>query len=365
MSYPRNFFLEQAKKKGHSYKFVHECLAYVDKLEAQGLPVIFDFSHLALALGMDSKELNSFLSRTDSLYAYFTIAKKNGGRRRIMAPYNTLRDYQLWIKSNILDKMPIQPQAMAFVAEKSIVNNAKVHENAKFIRKFDLKNFYESISIKQVSKVFANAGYDNIVAWTLAKLCTTAIDKYRLKKLLDMHSEDAELFEELREKESFLVQGAPTSPSLSNLICKRLDKRLQGLADKCGCSYSRYADDLTFSSNAKATLPKKIVVKSIIKSEGFELNENKTKTLHAGQRMEVTGLLVNDKIRVCSKYKRDIYRHLRFCQKFGGKPHFARVSPGLLYGKEWLHGRILFVNSVEPDIARDMMKQFDNVNWLR
>lgn len=365
MSYPRNAFIEQARKRNHSMTFIQECLGYISKLEANGLPVIFDFCHLARFLGMDVKELNEFLQNKNFFYAYFTIKKRSGGKRRIMSPYNNLRDCQLMIKKMILDKMCCQPMATAFVANKSIFDNAKLHEGAKYIKKFDVKNFFESISLQQVLHVFLKAGYAYSVAKTLARICTTQIESYKLEKLSEKASDDVALFEELSGKEAFLVQGAPTSPSLSNLVCYRLDMRLQGVANKYGCTYSRYADDITFSSNDKQALPKTEVIKNILKSEGFELNVNKTKTLHNGQRMEVTGLLINDKVHVKSKYKRDIFRHLRFCMKFGGKTHFARVAPGLQYGKEWLHGRILFVNSVEPKVAKEMMLLFHQIDWMK
>lgn len=365
MTYPRNDFIEQAKKQGHSMAFIQECLAYISKLDDNGLPVIFDFCHLASLLGMDVKKLNEFLRNKNFFYAYFTIQKRSGGRRRIMSPYSNLRDCQLMIKKNILDKMYCQPMATAFVVNKSIFDNAKLHEGAKYIKKFDVKNFFESISLQQVLHVFVKAGYAYSVAMTLAKICTTQIEFYKLERLSERVPNAVTLFKELSDKEAFLVQGAPTSPSLSNLVCYRLDMRLQGLANKYGCTYSRYADDITFSSNDKCALPKTEVVKKILKSEGFELNVAKTKTLHNGQRMEVTGLLVNDKVHMKSKYKRDIFRHLRFCLKFGGKTHFARVAPNLQYGKEWLHGRILFVNSVEPKVAIEMMRQFHQVDWLK
>lgn len=196
-------------------------------------------------------------------------------------------------------------------------------------------------------------------------MCTTKIDQYKLDRLVEDKPDDALLFGELSTKVPFLVQGAPTSPGLSNLVCYRLDRRLQGLANKFGCCYSRYADDITFSSDTLKALPKDKTIERIIQSEGFVVNRSKTRLLKPGMQQMVTGLLIDNKVRVNSKYKRDINRHIHFCKKYGGKSHFARIAPNLAYGKEWLQGRIYFVYSVEPDAAKIMLAEFDKIDWMK
>lgn len=95
------------------------------------------------------------------------------------------------------------------------------------------------------------------------------------------------------------------------------------------------------------------------------VNRSKTRLLKPGMRQMVTGLLIDNKVRVSSKYKRDINRHIHFCKKYGGKSHFARIAPNLAYGKEWLQGRIYFVYSVEPDAAKIMLAEFDKIDWMK
>ena len=98
-------------------------------------------------------------------------------------------------------------------------------------------------------------------------------------------------------------------------------------------------------------------------SEGFLLNEKKTELLHEGNRQIVTGLLIDGHVRVPGRYKRDIMRHIHFCQKFGGRAHFHRIAPFMAYGKEWLEGRIRYVYSVEPETAQKMWKEFEKIDW--
>ena len=110
----------------------------------------------------------------------------------------------------------------------------------------------------------------------------------------------------------FLPQGAPTSPALTNIICRGLDARLKGLADSLGFTYSRYADDITLSGNgdAKQNVGKALRrMKYIVADEGFEIHPDKTRVLHKGRRQEVTGIVVNEKPGISRKRLRPITSH--------------------------------------------------------
>ena len=113
----------------------------------------------------------------------------------------------------------------------------------------------------------------------------------------------------------------------------------------------------------RAMLPRISLIRKIVKEEGFALNEKKTELLHQGNKQMVTGLLVDGRVRVPGTYKRDILRHIHFCQKYGGRGHFNRVMPGKAYGREWLEGRIRYVYSVEPEAAKKMWMEFEKIDW--
>lgn len=202
--------------------------------------------------------------------------------------------------------------------------------------------------------------YASNVAVELAKICTASIPSDTLGSMSD---EEAERFWEVyKDREPVLVQGAPTSPYISNIVCRRLDKRLSGLACRYGANYSRYADDITFSGKAES-MPNIRVIKKIIEGEEFIINWDKVGRNEAGQKQMVTGLLINGGVRVPKKYKKEIYRHLYFCRKYGAVSHFNRVAPGKGYGKDWLLGKIRFVYSVEPGEAQKMLSLADSIDW--
>lgn len=363
MGFPRNDYLTAAKDKKHSDEFISETLSYADGLDSKGLPVIFDQQHLSYLLCMEHRNLRQLVKSASSYYKYFAIKKRRGGLRRIMSPYSELRDVQTWIKENILDKIELPNCVKAFVKGRNIMENAKMHEGRKYILKVDITNFFESIGVRQVYVAFRKMGYDRSVAAWLANLCTAKIEDYKYEQLEDQE-EIQKLFNDLYHKlEPFLVQGAPTSPGLANIICNRMDKRMMGLANKHGFTYSRYADDMTFSADKKDRLPKVSMIRKIVETEGFHLNEEKIELLHEGNRQIVTGLLVDNHVRVPGRYKKDIKRHIHFCLKYGGREHFHRIAPGKAFGKEWLAGRIRYIHSVEPETAKKLWAEFERIDW--
>ena len=363
MGFPRNDYLTAAKDKKHSDEFISETLSYADGLDSKGLPVIFDQQHLSYLLCMEHRNLRQLVKSASSYYKYFAIKKRRGGLRRIMSPYSELRDVQTWIKENILDKIELPNCVKAFVKGRNIMENAKMHEGRKYILKVDITNFFESIGVRQVYVAFRKMGYDRSVAAWLANLCTAKIEDYKYEQLEDQE-EIQKLFNDLYHKsEPFLVQGAPTSPGLANIICNRMDKRMMGLANKHGFTYSRYADDMTFSADKKDRLPKVSMIRKVVETEGFHLNDEKIELLHEGNRQIVTGLLVDNHVRVPGRYKKDIKRHIHFCLKYGGREHFHRIAPGKAFGKEWLAGRIRYIHSVEPETAKKLWAEFERIDW--
>lgn len=363
MGFPRNDFITEAKKLGHSNKFIEETLKYAANLDEKKLPVIFDQQHLAYMLLKKPHDLKQFILEVPGHYKYFAIKKRSGGLRRIMSPYQDLREIQTWIKENILDNIELPKYVTAFAKGRSTLENAKIHEQKKYILKVDITDFFESIDVRRVYKAFCRIGYEKGVSAWLASLCTSKLDEYKYERL-EEQKEIQKLFEELLLKEEpFLIQGSPTSPALANIICYKMDRRMMGLANKYGCCYSRYADDMTFSADDVKSLPKVGMIRRIVKSEGFCLKEEKTALLHKGNRQIVTGLLVDGRVRVPGKYKKDIKRHIHFCLKYGGREHFHRISPYRAYGKEWLEGRIRYVYSIEPDAAKKLWADFKRIDW--
>jgi RNA-directed DNA polymerase len=303
---------------------------YSRAMASHGLPVIFSVRHLARKWRMSEARLRWLARNAEVHCQVFRIPKKDGGERLIVAPVGKLRTLQGWILRHILEKARSHEAAQGFVKGRSIVDNATQHVGKQVVVRLDLRDFFPSITFRQVRKIFERLGYPYRVATILGNLCT-----YRGR----------------------LPQGAPTSPALSNLVCWRLDRRLSGLGGYHGFTYTRYADDLVFSSDNK-NLPKLIpFIRQVLKEEGFELNEEKVRVMWASQRQVVTGLVVNRHVNLLRERRRLLRAAL----------HRARVKGA--EAVEWpeptsgdplrvVHGHLAFWQMVEPVAGQDSRKRF-------
>ena len=361
MDFSIETFIKEACNNQKSEAYIEQHVKYAQRLMSQGLPVIFDVGHLAHYMDISKRRLFEIVQRKE--YYYYLVPKKNGAKRRIIVPNDDLMSVQRWINKQILQTISPLDCVTGFVQGRSIVNNAKIHENKKYILNLDLKDFFESISIDRVERLFYSLGYKQEIALFLANICTTTINKNYIKWKFE---ENIKYFEPLlQKKKPFLVQGAPTSPAIANFICYRMDKKLMSYAKHHGINYSRYADDITFSSDSFRALPKMSYLKKLMIEERFKLNDKKIKLLKNGMRQEVTGLLINERVRIPRIYKKDIYRHLHFCMKYGGLSHFNAIKSKYNLSRDWLLGRIFYVNAVEPEEAKKMLDLFNQVDWLR
>ena len=334
--FPRDSFIEAIKDSQPDFKL--ETVDYIDRLTRKQVPVVFSLKHLAELLGTNYMDLCNLIRYRDGYYSYHLIKKRSGGKRRIVVPYDNLKRIQRWILDEILAKEVVHPCCKGFIKGSNILGNAKVHVGKTYIKKFDLKDFFECIDVKRVYGIFREIGSSPAVSYDLASLCTIKIGDEKFgamppyKKLWFGHLNKVEY--------PVLAQGAPTSPSLSNLICRKMDARLEKYAIINGLQYTRYADDLTFSGDDLTKLPKTAFVMKIVNEEGLRLNHKKTGVYGRDSRQEVTGVMVDgDRPRVPQKFKRQIYRHLHFCKKFGTWQHFEHVMPGVGHARQWLYGK--------------------------
>ncbi len=358
--FPRDSFVEAIKDSQPDFKKV--TVDYIDSLRKKQVPVVFSLKHLAGMLSVNYDELSKLIRNRDGYYSYFLMKKRNGGKRRIVVPYNNLKKIQRWILSEILEKEKVHPCCKGFIKGSNTLENAKAHVGKKYIRKFDLKDFFESIDVKRVYGIFREIGYSPAVSYDLASLCTIRISDEKYEAMPPYKKHCFGFLNAVRYP--ILAQGAPTSPALSNLVCRKLDDRLEKFAIKNGLQYTRYADDMTFSCDDPSNLPKTSFVMKIVEEEGLLLNHRKTGTYGRNSRQEVTGVMVDgDKPRVPQRFKRQIYRHLHFCKKYGARQHFEHVKPGVGHVRQWLYGKIFYVNSIEPDEGKKMLALADELDW--
>lgn len=336
----KKLYLEELKqeiiRKKYTKEYAQVCVSYASRLLNSNLPVIFDTEHLCLLIGIKKSDLVKFIFSDIYFYSRVQIPKKNGNARELDIPSADLKYIQRWILDNILSKMHVSNYAMGFCENRSILDNAKIHTNKECIINMDLKDFFPSIHFEHVFMIFKYYGYTKEISFVLAKLCT-----YNNR----------------------LPQGSPASPYISNIRCLKLDARLSALAKSYKADYSRYADDITFSGS-KNIIGLILLSKKIIKEEGFNINEKKTRTAFSHQRQEVTGLIVNnDRVRVNKHYKRKLFQELYYCEKFGVSEHMKKIDCNKAFFKEHLYGKAFFVNMVEPDEGKKLFEILERIHW--
>jgi RNA-directed DNA polymerase len=265
------------------------------------------------------KQLTWYTNHNLGFYHYktFVIKKKSGAERIINAPASGLKSLQTAM--NFILQCVFEPHkaAYGFVRNKSIVDNALNHTGNRYVFNLDLKDFFPSIEAGRIwmrlqhppFNLNVECGRDsiaNLIVW----MCTAEMKVERINKKGKWS----------KVKRNVLPQGAPTSPVLSNIICHRLDYILTGLAKRFGLKYSRYADDITFSSlhNVYQKDGEFLTeLKRIIIDQGFHINDSKTRLQKDGYRKEVTGLVVNDKVNVHKRYIKQLRMWLYIWEKYG------------------------------------------------
>jgi len=265
----------------------------LERLRAQGLPIVQSATEIAGALGITVPSLRflAFSRRTATIshYVRFLIPKKTGGTRLISAPMERLKAAQHWILENVLEKVPVHDAAHGSRSKRSIVTNAAPHVGAAIVVNVDLENFFPTVVYTRVKDLFRALGYGEMAATIFALLCTEPdVDEVELDGRTYFVANGAR----------HLPQGAPTSPAVTNLLCRRLDRRLRGAATALGFTYTRYADDLTFSARGKGPHDAGKMLRRIrwlVGQEGFAVHPKKTRVLRRGRQQEVTGVVVNDK----------------------------------------------------------------------
>ncbi len=338
-----------------------------DKLQRRGLPVFQNPDELAAWLCVPVNRLAWLSHRCtrgkplgvrQAHYIYTWKPKRSGGLRLIESPKTDLKAIQRQILTGILNHLPTSPVAHGFVTGRSILTNAQPHVNAAVLVKFDLRDFYVNVGPKRILRLFRRVGYSREVAIWLTRLTTSIIpgnlpfpvgDNYALWRYRHRH----------------LPQGAPTSPALANLVACRLDQRLSGLAKSFGATYTRYADDLTFSGDeafAKSLRTFIQLVDKLIRVEGFRSNTAKRQVLRRHQRQIVAGVVVNDKLNVCRSDFDRLKAVLHQCVKLGPSTQNKDQHPDFA---AHLRGRIAHVTQLNRTRGRKLQAMYMRIDWRR
>lgn len=334
---------------------------------------LHDIAHI---LGFKPKSLSYILYKKPSSekYKHFEIPKRSGGKRSISSPYPDLMNLQKRLSENLQDciheinkSRNIQTAlSHGFRREYSIITNANIHRNKRYVFNIDLENFFGTINFGRVRGFFIT------------------------NRNFELNPAVATVIAQIACYENALPQGSPCSPVISNLIGHILDIRLAALSKQVSCSYSRYADDLTFSTNVKI-FPAKVaelvngethkwqvgkILENIITSSGFKINNTKTRMQYMNSRQDVTGLVVNAKVNTRAEYRRTtramVYNLLKTGSYHNKTVNYDDngnfVETEVAGTIEQLNGRLSFIDSVcvynrrksrKPSDIYDDLKQPD------
>ena len=268
-------------------------------------PELADEAAILTHLGMSPVELKKIWWYRAKMYNTFELVGTGGKTRVINAPNDRLKYLQRQLVELLEPLYRVRNPVHGFVAERSVKTNALSHLRRSFILNIDLQDFFPSISENRIVGLLRSLGIDARVADIIGRLCCL---------------------------DACLPQGAPTSPVISNMICFRLDKQLMNLAKTARCIYTRYADDLTFSSYQPMTslfegavpLPGRVspeqlapALTTILSANGFTLNPKKSHYADRHSRRMVTGLKVNELLNVDRHYVRNVRAALHSVEKLG------------------------------------------------
>lgn len=326
-----------------------------DALAAKGLPVLSSFADIADALEV-TPEILQWLTYergadTTDHYTRFAIPKRGGGRRLISTPKPAMRAAQQWVRTNVLVPLPVSEHAAAFRPGKSIADNARLHSGKSCVIRLDLRDFFGTVTFPRIRGFFESLGYNPGVATVLALICT---DAPRSRVTLDGQTSLVIV------GDRSLPQGACTSPDLANLITAGLDARIGGLARKFGYTYSRYADDLVLSTENEEVFAAGVIsaVSRVCREEGFQVNHRKTRIMRVPNRQLVTGLLVNNGVRLTRSDLRRIRAFLHRCETRGLDAVSAELGKD---ARAVAHGYFAYIFMITPGVA---MKLLEKHPWI-
>ena len=284
------------------------------KLNMLGLPVIQSLDDFSMLTHISKYTIYQLSVHSGEYYKTYKILKKSGKYRTISQPSRKLKGLQAWILINILNNIKVSDSCKGFEKKTSILDNAIPHKGANTVLSMDLEDFFPTVSSKQVFNIFKTLGYNNLLSAVFTNICSY---------------------------NGSLPQGSPCSPKLANLSAWKLDLRIQGYVGKRGINYTRYADDLAFSSLNPSKVVKIIpMIRTIIESENFFINHSKTRVAGSSRAKIVTGLVISgDSIGVGKQKFKNIrakIHHLTFPEE--------QENTKLLYE---VNGWLSYLNSVD------------------
>ncbi len=325
----------------------------IQKLKENQMPVIETDRELAEFLQIEYNTLRYLVYHRDVItfdnYYRFDIPKKNGKMRHIAAPKTQLKAAQKQILEQILQKVEVSDLSHGFIKSRSVLTGAKVHHTGPdLLINIDLENFFPTITFERVRGLYQSFGYSGYIASLLAMICT-----YCERMPLEIKGE----IKYIKTSERILPQGSPASPMITNIICRNMDKRINGLCKKLGITYTRYADDMSFSymGNTDNLAIGSFLnsIHKIIEEEGFHMQKEKTHILRKNNRQYITGIVINnEEIGVPKKWVKILKASIHNAQKL--KDSGGSVSSKTIHE---ISGKIAWLKSVNAKRYEKIINQ--------
>lgn len=339
---------------------------------APRVPRIDTLADLASMLGVSCGELEWFAdpqrwNRTagPKLRHYRYVWRERAGRvpRLLEIPAPRLRAIQRTVLGELLYPLELHDAAHGFVPGRSAVTGAARHTGQPVVLSLDLVTFFARVTAGKVFGSLRRAGYTESVAHRLVGICTHVVPPAVLSSMPP--GGDPEQRFALRQALSLphLPQGAPTSPVLANLSLRRLDARLAGLAESFGGTYTRYADDLTFSGGGKLARNPGYFIHAathIVQDEGHGLNTQKSRVRTAAQRQSVTSVVVNEHTNIARSEFERLKAIIHNCKVHGPD---SQNRDGRLDFRAHLLGRISWVASLNVARGARLLADFQRIQW--
>ena len=375
-------YRQEGIAKGLESQLIEDAIDQTEQVLSTGLelPSILSLNHLSERTGVGYEFLRSFVSRSPlpgvehcEPYHKFSIRKRSGGRRFIHVPHPKLLYVQRWINLHILKKVPVHSASQAFNGGCSIRKCAVKHCGSAWLIKVDVADFFDSVSEIQVYRIFRELGYQPLVAFELARLSTVATFWMSPRKRYPhwhSNSVNSEIEPYSQRLLGYLPQGAPTSPLLSNLVMRKPDAQLSSLAQDYGLVFTRYSDDLCFSSKDTGFGRKRsreVIFESykILSQAGYRPRHRKTTIVPPGGKKVVLGLNVDQAMpRLQKSFKDRVRQHLYYLEKLGPIEHASARKFDSVWGlKSHVKGLIDFAKIIEPSYAMTCLNRFKSVDW--
>ena len=337
-----------------------------------GVQSVYTLGHLAQMTNTEVEYLRDIVERRVDPYSVFEIKKRSGAARSIAAPESRLLGVQRWMLDEIFGRMKTHDASFAYQVGRSAPLAAARHLGARWLVKFDLKDFFHEIDERRIYRLLRSYRYGRLTAFELARLSTRlpgTSQQWLPARYLDgskvpryswfpygSHGYQGRL--------GYLPQGAPSSGAIANRIALPLDELMSEIAQEFQLTYTRYADDMVFSSSGTFARTRVARIlhasESAVRKSGFVINTAKTQIQAPGRRLSVLGVLVDgDHLRVPKKVRSTIRWHLRGIESNGLAAHQEharfRDIEGML---NYIYGVICYINDVDRHLAAELHARF-------